>query len=51
MAQELQLKTGLDTSGGATAVRCLVGPVPANFDRLLWNGEYYDIDAEVGHRW
>ena len=20
----------------------------SNFDRLLWNGEYYDIDAESG---
>ena len=48
MAQELQLKTGLDTSEEQRQFGAWLAQSRDNFDRLLWNGEYYDIDAESG---
>tara|TARA_B100000073_G_scaffold81045_1_gene61664 strand:+ start:483 stop:2981 length:2499 start_codon:yes stop_codon:yes gene_type:complete len=48
MAQTLQLKTGLDTSEEQRLFGGWLSQSRLNFDRLLWNGEYYDIDAESG---
>ena len=48
MAQTLQLPTGLDTSAEQREFSHWLEQSRANFDRLLWNGEYYDIDAESG---
>ncbi|MFN7898045.1 MAG: GH116 family glycosyl hydrolase [Synechococcaceae cyanobacterium] len=48
MAQRLQLQLGLDTSGEQRQFGEWLERSRANFDRLLWNGEYYNIDAESG---
>jgi non-lysosomal glucosylceramidase len=48
MAQELQLSLGLDTSGEQREFSGWLVQSRANFDPLLWNGEYYNIDAESG---
>jgi len=48
MAQRLQLELGLDTSGEQRQFSGWLEQSRANFDRLLWNGEYYEIDAESG---
>ena len=48
MAQTLQLRTGLDTSEQQREFGAWLSQSRSNFDRLLWNGEYYDIDAESG---
>ena len=45
MAQTLQLKTGLDTFEEQRVFGGWLSQSRLNFDRLLWNGEYYDIDA------
>jgi non-lysosomal glucosylceramidase len=48
MAQRLQLELGLDTSNQQRQFGDWLGQSRANFDALLWNGEYYNIDAESG---
>ena len=48
MAQQLQLAMGLDTSNEQREFSGWLEQSRANFDRLLWNGEYYNIDAESG---
>jgi non-lysosomal glucosylceramidase len=48
MAQRLQLALGLDTSGEQRELGSWLEQSRANFDALLWNGEYYNIDAESG---
>ncbi|MFZ9974075.1 MAG: GH116 family glycosyl hydrolase, partial [Vulcanococcus sp.] len=48
IAQQLQLSTGLDTSAEQHTFSGWLEQSRANFDQLLWNGEYYDIDAESG---
>ena len=48
MAQQLQLAMGLDTSAEQRTFSGWLEQSRANFDRLLWNGEYYNIDAESG---
>jgi non-lysosomal glucosylceramidase len=48
MGQELQLRLGLDTSEDQRQFGGWLERSRANFDRLLWNGEYYNIDAESG---
>jgi non-lysosomal glucosylceramidase len=48
IAQQLQLQTGLDTSAEQHTFSGWLEQSRANFDTLLWNGEYYDIDAESG---
>jgi len=48
MAQRLQLDLGLDTSGDQRTFGSWLEQSRSNFDRLLWNGEYYKIDAESG---
>ncbi len=48
MAQQLQLAMGLDTSSEQREFSGWLEQSRANFDRLLWNGEYYEIDAESG---
>ena len=48
MAQRLQLELGLDTGGEQRQFGEWLERSRANFDRLLWNGEYYRIDAESG---
>jgi len=48
MAQRLQLDLGLDTSGEQREFGSWLEQSRANFDALLWNGEYYNIDAESG---
>ncbi|MBM5802674.1 MAG: bile acid beta-glucosidase [Cyanobacteria bacterium K_DeepCast_35m_m2_155] len=48
MAQRLQLELGLDTSEQQRTFGDWLGQSRANFDALLWNGEYYNIDAESG---
>jgi non-lysosomal glucosylceramidase len=48
MAQQLQLAMGLDTSGEQRELSGWLEQSRANFDPLLWNGEYYNIDAESG---
>ena len=48
IAQQLQLSTGLDTSAEQQEFSAWLAQARGNFDRLLWNGEYYDIDAESG---
>ena len=48
MAQRLQLSFGLDTSAEQREFSGWLEQSRANFDRLLWNGEYYNIDAESG---
>ena len=48
MAQRLQLDLGLDTSGDQRIFGSWLEQSRSNFDRLLWNGEFYKIDAESG---
>ncbi len=48
IAQQLQLSTGLDTASEQHTFSSWLEQSRANFDQLLWNGEYYDIDAESG---
>jgi len=48
MAQRLQLDLGLDTTAEQREFGQWLEPSRANFDRLLWNGEFYAIDAESG---
>lgn len=48
MAQQLQLELGLDTSGEQRQLGGWLEQSRANFDLLLWNGEFYKIDAESG---
>lgn len=48
MGQRLQLDLGLDTSSEQREFGGWLEQSRANFDRLLWNGEYYAIDAESG---
>ena len=48
IAQQLQLQTGLDTANEQRTFSSWLEQSRANFDTLLWNGEYYDIDAESG---
>ena len=48
MAQRLQLELGLDTSAQQREFGDWLGQSRANFDTLLWNGEYYNIDAGSG---
>ena len=48
MGQRLQLELGLDTSGEQRQFSGWLEQSRANFDRLLWNGEFYNIDAESG---
>ena len=48
MAQQLQLAMGLDTATEQRTFGSWLEQSRANFDTLLWNGEYYNIDAESG---
>jgi non-lysosomal glucosylceramidase len=48
MGQRLQLELGLDTSAEQREFGSWLEHSRLNFDRLLWNGEYYEIDAESG---
>ena len=48
MGQRLQLELGLDTSNEQRQFSDWLERSRANFDDLLWNGEYYRIDAESG---
>ena len=48
MGQRLQLELGLDTTTEQRDFGQWLEQSRANFDRLLWNGEYYAIDAESG---
>lgn len=48
MGQRLQLDLGLDTSAEQRQFSDWLEQSRANFDRLLWNGEYYRIDAGSG---
>jgi non-lysosomal glucosylceramidase len=48
MGQRLQLELGLDTSAEQREFGSWLEQSRANFDALLWNGEYYNIDAESG---
>jgi non-lysosomal glucosylceramidase len=48
MGQQLHLRLGLDTSEEQRLFGSWLELSRSNFDRLLWNGEYYNIDAESG---
>ncbi len=48
MGQTLALELGLDTSREQRDFGAWLEQSRANFDRLLWNGEYYRIDAGSG---
>jgi non-lysosomal glucosylceramidase len=48
MAQRLQLELGLDTAGEQREFGDWLERSRTHFDALLWNGEYYRIDAESG---
>ncbi len=48
IAQRLQLAMGLDTANEQREFSGWLEQSRANFDRLLWNGEFYNIDAESG---
>ena len=48
IAQRLQLELGLDTAEEQRQFGRWLEPSRANFDALLWNGEFYNIDAESG---
>ena len=48
IAQRLQLSLGLDTANEQREFSGWLEQSRANFDTLLWNGEYYNIDAESG---
>jgi non-lysosomal glucosylceramidase len=48
MAQHLHWHLGLDTTAEQREFGQWLEQSRANFDRLLWNGEFYAIDAESG---
>jgi len=48
MGQRLQLELGLDTSSEQREFGGWLEQSRAHFDALLWNGEYYRIDAGSG---
>jgi len=48
MGQRLQLHLGLDTAAEQREFGRWLEQSRASFDRLLWNGEFYAIDAESG---
>ncbi|MFM7551214.1 MAG: GH116 family glycosyl-hydrolase, partial [Cyanobacteriota bacterium] len=48
MGQRLQLELGLGTTSEQREFGSWLERSRSNFDRLLWNGEYYEIDAESG---
>jgi len=48
MAQRLQLELGLDTSGEQRQFGGWLEQSRRHFDPLLWNGQYYKIDADSG---
>jgi non-lysosomal glucosylceramidase len=48
MGQTLSLELGLDTALAQRQFGQWLAQARSNFDRLLWNGEYYRIDAESG---
>ncbi len=48
MGQRLQLELGLDTTEEQRDFGQWLEQSRTNFDPLLWNGEYYKIDAESG---
>jgi non-lysosomal glucosylceramidase len=48
MAQRLQLELGLDTGAEQRLWSGWLEQSRFHFDRLLWNGEYYNIDAGSG---
>jgi non-lysosomal glucosylceramidase len=48
MGQRLQLELGLDTAEEQRQFGGWLEQSRANFDALLWNGEYYNIDAGSG---
>ena len=48
MGQRLQLELGLDTSAEQRQFGEWLEQSRNHFDALLWNGEYYNIDAESG---
>jgi len=48
MARRLQLHLGLDTAAEQREFGLWLEQSRGNFDRLLWNGEFYSIDAESG---
>jgi non-lysosomal glucosylceramidase len=48
MGQRLQLELGLDTGEEQRLFSTWLEQSRANFDRLLWNGDFYNIDAESG---
>ena len=48
MAQRLHLNLGLDTGEEQRQFSSWLDQSRANFDALLWNGEYYRIDAGSG---
>ena len=48
MAQRLQLELGLDTANEQREFGGWLEQSRGNFDALLWNGEYYNIDADSG---
>ncbi len=48
IGQQLQLELGLDTAQEQRLFGQWLEQSRANFDALLWNGEYYAIDAESG---
>lgn len=48
MGQTLSLELGLDTALAQRQFSQWLAQARSNFDRLLWNGEYYRIDAESG---
>ena len=48
MAQTLSLELGLDTALEQRLFGQWLSQSRSNFDTLLWNGDYYKIDAESG---
>lgn len=48
MGQRLQLELGLDTAGEQRRFGRWLEQSRSHFDALLWNGEYYRIDAGSG---
>ena len=48
MAQALSLELGLDTALEQRLFSQWLEQSRENFDKLLWNGEYYKIDADSG---
>ncbi|MFM7676289.1 MAG: GH116 family glycosyl hydrolase, partial [Synechococcus sp.] len=48
MARRLHLELGLDTSAEQRELGSWLEPSRHHFEALLWNGEYYRIDAESG---